>query len=202
MRREAKTPLTLVVGLLVLIVGCAVDDSAEDDAGSSDVVAFEVVFCGNDEHCDDGNDCSIGVCTEAGVCEYTFADPGVLCDDQNMCTENDRCDKGCVCVGETNLICNDDNPCTDDACDPFIGCVFPPKEDGAPCEDGSMCSIVDSCLDGECVAAEFMECPDSKPNDCFVPACDAATGLCDKTEQLLEGHPCCCVARPASPPVA
>ena len=185
-----RWPPPLLIVFILGLAGCAVDTPESEDATSDDLPGLEVVFCGVDEDCDDGNDCTAGVCGSDGVCTFTFAELGAECDDHNLCTEGDRCDKGGVCVGEQNLICNDDNPCTSDACDPIAGCVFPSKDNGTPCEDGSMCSLADSCLDGVCVAGDYVTCFDSKPNDCFAPACDGTSGECTKIEQLPGGHPC------------
>jgi hypothetical protein len=49
-----------------------------------------------------------------------------LCDDDNVCTQRDQCERGrCRGVPRT---CEDGDPCTADACDRETGCVFAPTE--------------------------------------------------------------------------
>jgi hypothetical protein len=45
--------------------------------------------------------------------------------------------------------CDDSNPCTDDSCDPATGCSS--TANAAPCDDGSTCTVGDTCQGGACV---------------------------------------------------
>ena len=47
--------------------------------------------------------------------------------------------------------CDDGDPCTTDRCEPAIGCINEPGNDGAACDDGSACTAGDACAGGACV---------------------------------------------------
>lgn len=96
---------------------------------------------------------------------------GTACDDGNICTVDTTCSEG-VCVG-SELACEDGNPCTDNACEPGLGCIFPPALDGTTCDDGTACTSDDACFDGTCVGAPIT-CFDSNP--CTDDVCDDALG--------------------------
>jgi hypothetical protein len=50
-----------------------------------------------------------------------------------------------ACAG---VDCDDDNPCTADSCDPVLGCVHEPQDDGTACG-----------VDGECASGACNLCP-------------------------------------------
>ena len=77
-------------------------------------------------NCDDSNPCTADSCIEGIGCAYQNLD-GILCDDGNFCTENDRC-LDARCSG-TPISCDDGNDCTIDYCDPNPqggGCMHDP----------------------------------------------------------------------------
>lgn len=132
--------------------------------------------------CDDGLTCTADSC-EAGKC-VTKPLSDIACDDGNLCTEKDTCASG-SCAGAP-LICNDKDPCTSDACDAVGGkCIATPSS-GAKCDDGSLCTVEDTCASGKCTGAA-KTCTDG--NGCFTSQCDTATGDC-KTSKTYEGQPC------------
>jgi hypothetical protein len=88
--------------------------------------------------CDDGNACTVEGCDEKLQCTWKDA-VGTPCSDGNACTEGDVCEAGGVCSLAPPVTCSDDNPCTTEACDPGLGCVFPPVTDATPCGDGLTC---------------------------------------------------------------
>jgi hypothetical protein len=51
-----------------------------------------------------------------------------------------------------------------------------PAKDGSPCEDGKMCTALDTCLDGVCKGGPMKSCPSNGP--CSVGICDVATDTC------------------------
>lgn len=67
---------------------------------------------GEDNDCDGLTDCQDPDCG------------GQACNDNNNCTEHDKCGlDGGRCRGEP-IVCDDDNACTDNTCDPDTGeCV-------------------------------------------------------------------------------
>jgi hypothetical protein len=115
--------------------------------------------------CDDGEPCSIDgcgatPCSAAGSsCTRASRPGGTPCDDGMACTVNDTCGTPqlpALCGGQP-VICDDGNPCTDDACDGATGqCVFTPNS--APCTDGSLCTVGDTCSGGTCVPGPALDC--------------------------------------------
>jgi hypothetical protein len=51
-----------------------------------------------------------------------------------------------------------------------------PAKDGSPCEDGKMCTVLDTCLDGVCKAGPLKNCPANGP--CSVGMCDVESDTC------------------------
>lgn len=132
--------------------------------------------------CDDGLPCTIDECeVVSGTCKNTPHNGA--CDDTNPCTVDDKCVKA-DCVGVAKN-CNDNNVCTLDECKSASGgCVFAPK-DGLACNDGDACSLSDSCVQGQCKGAKYIDCDDS--NDCTQDECNKISG-CKHTS--LKGTPC------------
>lgn len=70
--------------------------------------------------------------------------------------------------------CNDANTCTLDACNPTTGCVFAPADPTVTCDDGSDCTVGDTCQQGTCAAGVGPICDD---NDlCTLNTCDPQNG--------------------------
>ncbi len=135
--------------------------------------------------CNDGNPCTADSCTPGAGCQ--FVPTSAACDDGNACTSGDACTKG-QCLGPDVVSCDDDNVCTKDFCSPLTGCGHSPL--AGPCEDGTECSVGDTCQNGVCVAGPPLACDDG--NQCTVDVCDpklgcvykAFVGGCD------DGNPC------------
>jgi hypothetical protein len=119
--------------------------------------------------CDDAEPCTTDSCDpKTGCVHFLNTAP---CDDGNLCTTGDKCDKG-KCGGGTPLACNDSNLCTDDSCDAKSGCVFTPNT--APCNDGSVCTQGDACSKGWCAGGPPVSCDDKNP--CTDDLCDFQLG--------------------------
>ena len=121
--------------------------------------------------CDDGNACTGDACDAAnGACSHPNQDGD--CSTGSKCTSGDACKAG-TCVAGGAVACDDKNGCTTDSCDAKAGCKF--EKTTAPCEDGSMCTKGDACLDGACKPGAAVACDDQNP--CTDDAqCDAAAG--------------------------
>lgn len=78
--------------------------------------------CTSNEECPGDGPCQGGECFE-GECVLTPLDD-VDCDDGDLCTGGDLCDKG-VCTGAP-LDCDDGNECTNDSC--LNGCAHTPVD--------------------------------------------------------------------------
>ncbi|MEY3014758.1 MAG: hypothetical protein RIT45_3493 [Pseudomonadota bacterium] len=133
----------------------------------------------DEDACDDGLPCTEDFCDKIQkFCTFTPIASGGTCDDGNACTGDDACKSG-VCVGTPAVDCNDGDACTEDACNPADGsCGHSGKATGASCDDGSACTIVDTCKDGTCQGTA-LKCDDGDP--CTTDACDMATG-CTATD--------------------
>jgi len=111
-------------------------------------------------------------CKDGGVCPSKAPGASIPkgCDDAKTCTA-DRCDpaKGCV---HTARSCDDANPCTTDSCDATKGCQH--KAASGPCNDGSICTIGESCQAGACASAKVLDCDDA--NACTQDACHPVSG--------------------------
>ncbi len=119
--------------------------------------------------CEDANPCTSDSCDPAAGCVYSVnKNP---CDDGDVCTVSDVCDKG-SCVPGAPLKCDDANLCTDDSCAKDSGCVH--AANSAACTDNSLCTDGDKCVAGACVPGKTVSCDDSNP--CTTDTCDPAAG--------------------------
>jgi hypothetical protein len=60
-------------------------------------------------------------------------------------------------------------------CDPADGsCIAMPKAEGAPCDDGSVCTVLDRCVSSACTGAFTVTCNDADP--CTTDGCEAVAG--------------------------
>lgn len=155
--------------------------------------------------CDDGDLCTIddacraGVCTGGGPracvasnpcqvvtgcapdtgCLVTNHADGAPCSDGDACTASDHCIAG-VCSSTTSVTCSALDQCHDaGVCDPSTGCSHPPKPNGVPCLDGSLCTLTAACDAGVCTAVVTAECPPA-PQVCLQNGvCNPSTGACE-----------------------
>ena len=146
---------------------------------------------GDAKVCDDGNPCTTDSCHAKDGCKYTHNSE--KCSDGNVCTTTDSC-KGGLCLPGPAKVCNDGNVCTNDACDPIKGCQV--SANGAPCDDGSVCTLGDGCAASKCVAGKPVSCNDGNP--CTDDSCDAKAGCkhafntapCDDGNGCTKGDVC------------
>jgi hypothetical protein len=119
-----------------------------------------------------------GTCDPAtGQCSNPAAEDGTGCDDESLCTLADRCEAG-ACVGDA-VVCTPPTDCHEvGTCDPATGeCSVAVKPEGAPCEDGDLCTRTGACAAGTCVGDDPVVC--TALDQCHVAgACDPATGEC------------------------
>ncbi|MBM4353921.1 MAG: hypothetical protein FJ109_09015 [Deltaproteobacteria bacterium] len=151
----------------------------------NDICAKGVCTPGPLVSCDDGNPCTDDSCGDKGLCAHKLNQ--AACDDSNQCTAGDQC-KGGTCAWASLVDCDDSNPCTTDSCDPLQGCVH--KTNAAPCNDGNLCTIGDTCSQGKCSSPVQMKCDDSNP--CTDDFCDPMAGCqhAPNQAQCNDGNPC------------
>jgi hypothetical protein len=173
-------------------VGTALDGSACDADGS---VCTQLDRCqggacvaGEPLACNDGSPCTLDECDAVLGCRYMPGNTGATCSDDDACTIDDRCAAG-ECQPGAPKACDDDQPCTADSCVPESGqCTFVGTAlDGSACDaDGSVCTQLDRCQGGVCVAGSPLKCSDGNP--CTLDQCHAVTGC--QYEPGNDGAPC------------
>jgi len=122
--------------------------------------------------CDDHNDCTTDTCDHVLGCQHKSLKDGTVCDDHDLCTLKDVCERG-LCVSGAAQECDDFTECTIDTCDPEIGCVSTTAPDWSDCHDGNACTGKDKCHGGIC-SGIAIPCDDG--DDCTLDGCDPATG--------------------------
>ena len=160
------------------------------------------VYSYNATDCDDGSTCTLDDYCQEGICTGD-ANPDCQCQDDADCDDQDdqnACNGTLVCKAfkcqvdpETVVECDksDDGDCMYTYCMPDTGaCVTTDFENGKPCSDDDVCTLIDTCVDGECVGALAPVCDDGNP--CTDDACDAALGCIavDNSSSCDDGDPC------------
>jgi hypothetical protein len=109
---------------------------------------------------------------------------------------------GAVVVADTNnhrlrriwaaaVDCDDGLGCTVDSCDTKTGCLHVPATVGGKCNDGSACTVADTCAKGGACVGTTKPCEDN--NACTVDACNTDTGACshvDSASVCEDGDKC------------
>ncbi len=178
-------------------LGCT---AAPDNSRCDDSIACTTDACSttlgctaapDNSRCNDGVACTNDTCDALAGCRR-IADNS-RCDDGIACT-NDTCDAlaGCVRTGDDTR-CADGNPCTSDHCQSNVGCRSIPGNEGATCEDGSVCTLGDRCVRGACAGRTLLVCDDD--NRCTTDRCEATTAC------VYEAEPALCSCGTASSPV-
>ena len=117
---------------------------------------------GDDVDCSSVADqCNIGKCVSLSATEYKCEkDPkpkGVKCDDGLYCTVDDECDGNGNCVKGADRDCSSvaGDQCNTAYCDEASKtCIRQKLPDGTPCNDGSECTLTDTCQNGVCVGQD------------------------------------------------
>ncbi len=129
--------------------------------------------------CDDGNACTLDLCSKTSGCTNQI-DDSLPCDDGDVCSGKDVCKAG-VCAGPP-LKCDDNDSCTIDACDGQGGCKNIVVE-GKDCSDNDACTTADTCKSAKCVGVP-KQCSDA--NECTLDSCK--NGAC--VALAATGTPC------------
>lgn len=120
-----------------------------DACSTGDTCLAGLCVGGPAPNCEDANECTDDICDVSLGC--LNINNSIGCDDGDACTTNDACSGG-GCVGGAPLNCDDANICTDDSCDSLTGCAN--AENTASCDDGDICTVLDLCSGGNCVAGD------------------------------------------------
>lgn len=140
----------------------------------------QCVGCNTADDCPGTDDeCKTRTCT-ANVCGFTFtaADTPVAAQTDNDCLQH-------VCDGngnfvdiadDTDLPLDDGNACTDEVCNGGMP-SHPNMADGTMCEEGDLCTTMDTCQMGTCTAGTPITC--TALDACHeAGTCDPMTGMC------------------------
>jgi len=128
--------------------------------------------CGTDADCVTNAACAVPMCLSNecfAVADDSRCDPSELCDLREGCVLRPDVDAGPSCP-TTETACTDG---MDDDCDGLTDCADPDCR-GQSCDDGSVCTEADVCLeDGSC-GGEMIACDDENP--CTDDTCDPVMG--------------------------
>jgi hypothetical protein len=121
-----------------------------------------VIAANDGVSCNDNNLCTIQDKCAGGGCQGI----ALNCDDNNLCTD-DSCEPKKGCQIKQNL-CDDKNDCTFDTCDKVKGCLHE-AVDGKACDDGNPCTEKGQCQQDKCVSSP-LKCDDK--NSCTIDSCN------------------------------
>jgi hypothetical protein len=148
--------------------------SQTDTCQSGQCVGSNPVTCIALDQCHD-----VGTCDNSnGQCSNPSKPDTTVCDDENLCTQTDTCQSG-QCVGSNPVTCTALDQCHDvGTCDSSNGqCSNPSKPDATECDDGDLCSQIDTCQSGQCVGSNPVTC--IALDQCHdVGTCDSSNGQC------------------------
>jgi hypothetical protein len=165
----------------------------------SDVCKEGKCIAGQNVDCNDSNNCTEDSCDiKLGCIHKLLPNCTPLCTKDGDCNDNDNCttDKceGGACnhywsplCCKLDADCNDKNPCTDDKCKTDKTCSNIPNT--IPCDDSSVCTTGDVCLNGKCTGKQTMVCNDDSV--CTEDSCDPVKGC------VFKKIPDCCEEKDA-----
>ena len=167
------------------------DDSCDGSGGC--------LFSDNAADCDDLDPCTVADECSAGGCSGTpvpcdcknpedcdALEDGDLCNGTLFCTLDDW-PYECAIDPATIVVCPEPEPgpnaiCTKAVCDPATGdCTIVPDHEGFACDDGSACTIGDSCKAGVCSPGVAPICNDGNP--CTKEFCDPEIGCLSEPQK-------------------
>lgn len=166
---------------------CTAGDRCVAQTDCSSGNCLTTVQClGSPRNCEiDNNPCTAGSCDPSfGCATVELALTGPSCTGFNLCFQTYTCADG-QCLGSYPVTCAAQDQCHDPGqCDPATGaCSNPPKGNGTPCNDGNLCTQIDSCQGGTCVGSNPRPCAAS--DQCHDPGtCDPGTGVCSDPAKL------------------
>ncbi len=142
----------------------------------------------DDAACDDGSACSTKDRCKSGQC--LGAPVSGTCDDGNACTQQDACGPDGKCAGfPAPGLCDDANGCTYDACVVKTGECIHNLLDGAPCYDGSACTV-ETCVAGACKAKPAADGGPCTDGDACSTGDKCAQGQCKGSATAADGQAC------------
>jgi len=152
----------------------------------------------NDSQCDDGNPCTVNDACISGACSGTQTQ-ACACEATSDCAQfedGDLCNGVLICAGGKCVtdpasvvscpLSEDATGCLIDQCQPTTGACMPTTvPNGKPCDDGTACTLGESCQQGQCTSGGALKCDDGNP--CTTDGCDPEFGC---TSQALSDTSC------------
>eukprot|EP01059_Diplonema_ambulator_P030329 TRINITY_DN5151_c0_g1_i9.p1 TRINITY_DN5151_c0_g1~~TRINITY_DN5151_c0_g1_i9.p1 ORF type:complete len:6713 (+),score=1239.17 TRINITY_DN5151_c0_g1_i9:1796-20140(+) len=136
---------------------------------------------------------SVGTCDPStGLCSDPPVAVGVVCNDGDSTTTNDKCDGSGNCIGELACApCAASEPkCHIARCGDGGSCTEISRPDGTSCNDGLATTLDDTCKAGKCVGRLLCDGVACTADQCHIPGtCDPATGRCSTPVQP-DNTPC------------
>ena len=171
--------------------GCTQTDTCQSGACTSS----NPVVCTASDQCHTAGTCEPGT----GTCSNPPKAEGASCNDGDACTQTDTCNAG-SCTGGSPVACAALDQCHDaGTCAPATGtCSNPPKSEGASCNDGSACTVAETCTAGACGGGTPVAIDDGNP--CTADSCSPLGGVihtpvaagtaCDDADLCNGGETC------------
>ena len=159
------------------------EDNLCDDGAActlTEVCKAGVCTTQTEKFCPASDSCHVGTCdVSTDSCTETPGNDGAGCIDADPCTLTGVCTSGECAPGQPVDCSFLDGPCSVGSCDPQVGCIVMPQNDGFPCEDGLFCTDLDQCLAGACIGEPKACSPPG--NVCQIGTCDEFTNTCIAT---------------------
>jgi|GEM_PF-1907402 len=166
-----------------MVNGSACDDgdacTQTDTCFGGACTGSDPVACEAPDQCQEAGSCN----SDTGLCEFPNAPDGTVCDDMNLCTNQDQCSAG-MCNGQA-VVCDAPEQCqAAGTCNEDTGqCVYDNAQDGTACDDGNAATQNDSCQNGLCLG-ENCTCTG------VTPCCDGCFPINNGGACGEDGHSC------------
>lgn len=166
-------------GKIPMNEGAACDDGKQ--CTQIDTCQSGVCVGGEKKFCPSTSSCFVGDCDVAtDSCVEVPGNDGAPCVDDDACTQTGVCGNG-VCLPGKPVDCSFlDGTCSKGYCDPTLGCVTMPLNDGTACNDNFYCTVNDTCKAGVCAGV---------PNTCAAPGDVCQVGMCNEAAKSCVAVP-------------
>jgi hypothetical protein len=135
--------------------------------------------------------CYKSVCDEGTLQCVVLPADGAPCNDGLFCTLNDTCDETGQCLGGPQNLCGlEGDQCHPIQCDEATdSCSLAVAPAGQACQADDPCTVNATCQNGLCLGSPKDCFFAPVPDECFISACNSATGLCEP-QPGNDGAPC------------
>lgn len=199
--------------------GVCVNGKCESLPGNELGSCDDGLFCTTDDVCRQGmcagssplscpssDGCHVATCSEeTDSCVEVPGNEGAVCDDGDPCLLPGTCSAG-ACTGAQPIDCTVlSSPCAVAECDPAIGCIAVPANEGGACDDattdfctagqckaglcetvvanegiacddGLFCTVGEACHAGACTGGVLQGC--APQSACWIATCDESIDAC------------------------